>query len=100
MHCPVPASMSLQDSVSACGSILLPDDPGLIDLRRAYASKCMAAHAPEAAALQLLLAGDAMQAALALSTIGSMAALAAACEICLMRLDQLRRLELHAEVSE
>ena len=92
--------MSLQDAISACGAILLPDDPGLLALRRAYAGKCMAAHAHEAAALQLLLAGDAMQAVLALSTIGSVAALAAACEICLMRLDQLRRhTVLHAEVS-
>ena len=92
--------MSLQDAISACGAILLPDDPGLLALRRAYARKCMAAHAPEAAALQLLLAGDAKQAALALSTAGSVAALAAACEICLMRLDQLRNRLLHSEVSE
>ena len=92
--------MSLQDAISACGAILLPDDPGLLALRRAYAGKCMAAHAPQAAALQLLLAGDAKQAALALSTVGSVAALAAACEICLMRLDQLRRRFPHAEVSE
>ena len=84
----------MHDALTACSSIISSKDPGLKDLRLAHARSCMTSQPAnlEAAALQLLMAGDTKGAALALSRIGggcSLAAVASACEICLLRLVQL-----------
>ncbi len=96
--------MFLQDAVSACSELLAPGDPLIRPMRQMLSSKChrnrsapiarapcmqnqrslMLRRAYEAAAVHSLLAGDPLSAARSMAKIGSVAALCAAAEICLL----------------
>ncbi len=79
--------MFLQDTVTVCGACRPPDDAELLELRTAYAHKCLGAKAYEAAAVQFLLAGRSKEAAMALSRSGAASALVVGSQLCLLASD-------------